>query len=65
MRLSDRERFSFVAAFVVVLALLAVGCGNDDPGPPVYSGNSINLEEREGGPVVVYEIFITDGKGDT
>ena len=30
----------------------------------MYSGNSIYLEEREGGPVLVYEIFITDGNGN-
>ena len=65
MRLNDRPRLSFFAGIAVFVALLAVGCGGgDDSGAPIYSGNSIYLEEREGGPVLVYEIFITDGKGN-
>ena len=64
MRLSVRPRFSFYAAVAVFVAALAVGCGGNGSGDPVYSGNSIYLEEREGGPVLVYEIFITDGNGN-
>ena len=65
MRLRDRSKFSLFAGIFVIVAMLAVGCGgNDDAGDPVYSGNSISLEEREGGPVLVYEIFITDAEGD-
>ena len=64
MRLSHRARFSLFAGIAVILAVLAAGCGGDDSGAPIYSGNSIYLEEREGGPVLVYEIFITDEDGD-
>ena len=54
----------FTGIFAIV-AVLAVACGGDDgPGDPVYSGNSIYLEEREGGPVLVFEIFISDENGD-
>ena len=53
-----------IACIAVCVAVLAVGCGGNESGDPVYSGNSIYLEEREGGPVLVYEIFITDGNGN-
>ena len=62
MRLSYRATFSL---FVGIVAVLAIGCGSDDSSKtPIYSGNSISLEEREGEPVLVYEISITDEDGD-
>ena len=62
MRLSHRATFSLFAGIV---AVLAVACGGGDSSErPIYSGNSIFLEEREGGPVLVYEISITDEDGD-
>ena len=62
MRLSRRATFSLL---VGIVAVLAIGCGSDDSSKkPIYSGNSIFLEEREGGPVLVYEISITDEDGD-
>ena len=64
MRLRSSPRFSLITSIAVCVALLAVGCGDNESGDPVYSGNSIYLEEREGGPVLVYEIFITDGNGN-
>ncbi len=65
MRLNCRPRFSIFAGIFVAVAVLAVACGGDDaPGDPIYSGNTIHLEEREGGPVLVYEIFIVDENGD-
>ena len=64
MRLSIRPRFSFYACIAVLVVAFAVGCGGNDSGDPVYSGNSISLEERESGPVLVYEIFISDEDGN-
>ena len=64
MRLSNRPTFSLFAGIVGIVAILAVACGSDDSGQPIYFGNSISLEERDGEPVLVYEIFITDEDGD-
>ena len=65
MRLNHRATFSLLAGVVGIVAVLAVACGGDDSlQRPFYSGNSIYLEEREGGPVLVYEISIIDEDGD-
>jgi hypothetical protein len=58
-------RFPFGAVAALLILAFAVGCGGDSgPGPPIYSGSSIYLEERDGQPVVVFEISISDSKGD-
>ena len=64
MRLSNHPRFSIFTCIAVCVVVLAVGCGGDDSSTPIYSGNSIYLEERESGPVLVYDIFITDEDGN-
>ena len=58
-------RFPARAVAAVLILAFAVGCGGDSgSGPPVYSGSSIYFEERDGQPVAVFEISISDGNGD-
>lgn len=65
MRFDHLLRFPSGAVAAVLVLAFAVGCGGDSgSGPPVYSGSSIQLEERDGQPVVVFEISISDGNGD-
>jgi hypothetical protein len=65
MNLNFLFRFPFVAVAAILILALAVGCGGDSAsGQPVYSGSSIYLEDRDGQPVVVFEISISDGNGD-
>jgi len=63
MTLNDLPRFPFLAGVAVSFLLLAVGCGGGS-GAPVYSSSSIYPEERDGRPVLVYEILIGDGNGN-
>jgi hypothetical protein len=65
MKFDYRLRFPFGAVAAALILAFAVGCGGDSGlGPPVYSGSSIYLEDRDGQPVVVFEISISDSKGD-
>ena len=65
MRFDHLLRFPSGAVAAVLVLAFAVGCGGDSgSGPPVYSGSSIQLEERDGQPVAVFEISISDGNGD-
>ncbi len=64
MKLIHRPTFSLFAGIVGIVAILAVACGSDESGQPIYSGQSIYLAARDGEPVLVYEIFITDEDGD-
>ena len=58
-------RFPFGAVAALLILAFAVGCGGDSAsGSPVYSGSSTHLEERDGQPVAVFEISISDSKGD-
>ena len=52
-----------MAGVVVSFLVLAVGCGGDS-GAPVFSSSSIYPDERDGRPVLVYEILISDGNGN-
>ena len=63
MKFNNLLRFPFSASVLVLFLVLAAGCGGDS-GEPVYSGSSIYLDERDGQPVLVYEISISDGAGD-
>ena len=65
MKFDRLLRFRSGAVAAVLVLALTVGCGGDSgSGAPVYSGSSIHLEEREGQPVVVFEISISDGNGE-
>ena len=65
MRFDHLLRFPSGAVAAVLVLAFAVGCGGDSgSGPPVYSGSTIQLEERDGHPVAVFEISISDGNGD-
>ncbi len=58
-------RFHFVALASILILALAVGCGGDSTsGAPIYGGSSTYLEERDGQPVLVFEILITNGDGE-
>ena len=56
-------KIHFLAGAVVLFLALAVGCGGDS-GLPVYSSSTIYPDERNGRPVLVYEIMISDGDGN-
>ena len=64
MGLRNRPQFPLFAAIAVSLLTLAFGCGGDSSDAPVYSGSSIYFENRESGPVLVYEISIADSDGN-
>jgi len=65
MKFDRLFRFPSSALAAILVLALAVGCGGDSAsGSPVYSGSSTHLEERDGQPVVVFEISISDGNGD-
>ena len=64
MGLRNRPRFPLFAAIAVSLLALAFGCGGDSSDAPVYSGSSTYIENRESGPVLVYEILIADSDGN-
>ncbi len=65
MRFNLLLKFPSSAVAAVLILAFAVGCGGDSgSGPPVYSGSSIYLEEQDGQPVAVFEISISDSKGD-
>jgi len=64
MGLKNRSRFPLFAVIAVSLLALAFGCGGDSSDAPVYSGSSIYFENRENGPVLVYEILIADSDGN-
>ncbi len=63
MTLNNLPRLTYLAGVVVSFLLLAVGCGGGS-GAPVYSSSSIYPDQRDGRPVLVYEILISDGKGN-
>lgn len=65
MKFDRLFRFPSSALAAILVLALAGGCGGDSAsGSPVYSGSSTHLEERDGQPVVVFEISISDGNGD-
>ena len=61
--LKDFLGFPFLAISAISILALAAGCGGDS-GTPVYSGSNNYLDQRDGQPVLVFEISISDGDGD-
>lgn len=63
MKLDNLPRFPYLASVAISILALAAGCGGDN-GAPAYSGSSTYLEQRDGRPVLVFEISISDSDGE-